>query len=288
MARARVDEDEAVALLASEPRSTGIFTDFDGTLSPIVPDPASAGPLPEALEALRSVVARLALVAVVSGRPAAWLATRLAAEPGLQRLELFGLHGLERWDGASARPVDAALPWMDVVARAAAEARDAAVPGLEVEDKVFGLTLHWRRATDPDAVQVAGSELAERLVVETGMRARPGKASVELVPPIGIDKGTVVRERGKGLARVAYLGDDVGDACAFDGLDDLEREGALVLRVAISSPEVPEELVERADLVLAGPTECVAMLARVGEAAAEAPAEAAAEAPAEAPTDEAR
>ncbi len=263
---ARVEEDEAVTFLAARPATTGIFTDFDGTLSLIVPDPEAAEPLPGALEALQRLVARLARVAVVSGRPAGWLAARFAEKAGMERLELFGVHGLERWDGSAARPVEAALPWIAALAQATAEARAASVPGLVVEDKVFGVTFHWRRAGDPATAEAAGTALAHRLARATGLRERAGRASVELVPPVGIDKGTVVRERGAGLGRVAFLGDDVGDACAFDALDDLEHGGSEVLRIAVWSPEVPDDLIERADLVLAGTEECVALLARVGEA----------------------
>jgi trehalose 6-phosphate phosphatase len=260
--------DRAIAELSRAPSRTALFTDFDGTLAPIVADPEDAMPAAGAMEVLRELVAHLAFVAVVSGRQAAWLAGRLADGAGPERLQLFGLHGLEQWVAGQSQPVDAARPWLEVVAaaRARAEAAAATIPGLAVEDKQFGLTLHWRRASDPAAVEAAGAALAHELATESGMLERPGKASVELVPPLGIDKGTVVREHGRGLGAAAFLGDDAGDLRAFDGLDVLAASGVTVCRIAVSSLEAPAELIERADLVLEGPDECVEMLRRLGAA----------------------
>ena len=182
-------------------------------------------------------------------------------------LELFGLHGLEHWDGAAVVPIDAARSFAGAVSEARAEAVDAAIAGLEIEDKVFGLTLHWRRSRDPEATREQAMALATGLARSSGLLMRPGRASVELVLPIGIDKGTVVREQGSGLAAVAYLGDDAGDVHAFDALDELALEGAQVIRIAVSSSEAPAELLERADLVLSGPEESVRLLEAVARAA---------------------
>lgn len=254
-----VELEEAVRRLADDPSSTGLFTDFDGTLSPIVPEASAARPLPAAAEALHALARILAKVAVVSGRPARFLAERLSPEPG-EPLELFGLHGLEHWTGESAEPVAAAKAFAEHVARATATAEEAAIEGLAVEDKVFGLTLHWRNANDKVTTGKQAMELAESLASCSGLLIRPGKASVELVPPVGIDKGTVVREEGQGLAAVAFLGDDVGDVRAFEALDFLADKGAETLRVAVNSSEAPGELLERADLVLPGPEAAAELL----------------------------
>jgi trehalose 6-phosphate phosphatase len=53
--------------------------DFDGTLSPIVDDPNQARPLPGIVELLSPLAARFTAVAVVSGRPATYLARHAAA-----------------------------------------------------------------------------------------------------------------------------------------------------------------------------------------------------------------
>lgn len=250
-----------MARLAERPGESGLFTDFDGTLAPIVADPSSARPLPGALAAMASLARSLAKVAVVSGRPVLFLAEQFGAAG--DGVELFGLHGLERWAEGAARPVAEAASYREAVARARREASAAAIPGLVVEDKGLGLTLHWRNAGDKEAAGRSGSLLAERLGEAHGLLLRPGKASVELVPPLGVDKGTVVRREGRGLGVVSFFGDDAGDLHAFTALDELAAEGAETLRVAVDSPEAPPELLSRADLVLGRPEEAVALLAEL-------------------------
>ena len=70
-----------------------IGCDYDGTLAPLVDDPAAAGPLPEAVAAVRALAALpQTVVAVISGRALRDLATlsRLPSE-----VHLVGSHGSE-------------------------------------------------------------------------------------------------------------------------------------------------------------------------------------------------
>ncbi len=77
-----------------------MVVDFDGTLSPIVDDPARARAAPGAAEALVALAARFGLVAVMSGRPTDFLRTVVPAE-----VVLSGLYGLEVVrDGRADRP----------------------------------------------------------------------------------------------------------------------------------------------------------------------------------------
>jgi trehalose 6-phosphate phosphatase len=62
-----------------------------------------------------------------------------------------------------------------------------------------------------------------------------------------------VAEAAEGRAQVCFLGDDRGDLSAFAALDRLAEGGATVLKVGVSSAEAPDELLERADLVVDGP-----------------------------------
>ena len=60
---------------------TIVGLDFDGTLSPIVDDPARARIHPEAAEVLIELAPQIAAIAVITGRPA-----RQALDLGVQRL----------------------------------------------------------------------------------------------------------------------------------------------------------------------------------------------------------
>ena len=95
----------------------------------------------------------------------------------------------------------------------------------------------------------AARQAAERAVV-----AHPGKMSVELRPPVATDKGTVVAELSAGLRAVCFIGDDVGDLPAFAALARLHSGGGMsTLAVAVAADETPRQLLDAADLVVAGP-----------------------------------
>ncbi len=246
--------EDLLAGLAAEPGRAGLFCDFDGTLAPIVEDPAASSPLPGAPDVLEALAASLGRVAVVSGRPARFLAAHL----GGRGVELWGLYGLERVDAGGAVVTDPEAEGWRPVLDAAAEAAAAELPaGVMVEPKGLSLTLHYRRA--PEAQARVGA-WARRQAAATGLAVHPAKMSWELRLPLERDKGTVVRAASVGLGAVAFVGDDVGDLGAFDALDDLAAAGCHTVAVAVASAEAPTALLERADLVVAGPPAALELL----------------------------
>jgi len=258
--------DRAAALLAAliaNPGAAGVLTDFDGTLAPIVGDPAAAQPLPEVPEVLHRLARRYARVAVVSGRPAAFLARHLClagrGEDEQSGLLAVGLYGLETADGDQVRCHPAAEEWRPVVAATADLAEEQAQSGIVVERKGLSVTLHYRGVPDAE-------EWCRRWVVEqaarTGLVVHPARMSEELRPPVPVDKGTVVAGLAAGLEAVCFLGDDRGDLPAFDALDEFERRTAAftAVRVAVRSAEAPGELLERADLVVDDPSGALSLL----------------------------
>jgi trehalose 6-phosphate phosphatase len=234
-----------------------VFLDFDGTLAPIVEVPDDARPLPGAAEAVGRLAARYARVAVISGRPAAFLVARLgaAAAPA----ELVGLYGLDRTT-AEGRRQDAdpeAARWREIVDSVAAAAEAAAPGGVRVERKGLAVTLHFRQA--PEAAAWAGTFAAAEATA-SGLAAHPGKMSWELRPPVPTDKGTVIAELAAGLRAVCFVGDDTGDLPAFAALTRLRDGGVVTLAVAVGGPETPVEVVEAADLVVDGPAGVLVLL----------------------------
>jgi trehalose 6-phosphate phosphatase len=227
------------------PSRSGIFTDYDGTLAPLVDDPAVAVPSAGVVEVLSDLAQSYGGVGVLTGRPVAFLQAVLPPE-----LLLVGLYGLEVVDGGVRRDHPHGGAWREVIQDVAAIARDRGPAGMRVEAKGLSLTLHYREAPQL-AAEVRG--FAERQAERSGLRSRPAKMSYELHPPIECDKGTALREHAAGLAAVCFLGDDVADLLAYDTLDDLGRGGVHTVRVAVEGAETPDDLCERADVVLSGP-----------------------------------
>ena len=225
-----------------------VVFDFDGTLAPIVDEPAAAAPMEGVPAALERLAARFGEVAVLSGRPLEFL-ERWFPEPS--GVTLVGLYGLEsrRLGERADHPTSGV--WRETMADVAGLARLRGPDGMDIELKGLSITLHYRRRPELEAEVVAW---AEQIAGPTGLRARPAKMSVELHPPIDEDKGTVLhRLAASHTGPVLFAGDDVGDVPAFRVLDELRGAGRSVLAVAVDGPEVPSALTGRADLVVDGP-----------------------------------
>ncbi len=250
--------------LVQDPARSALLLDFDGTLAAIVADPLGARPLPGVPDLLGRLAERLGLVAVISGRPTAFLAEVLEAPA---RVTLVGLYGLElalegeegaRW----------AAQMADVVMEATAEAPE----GAYVEPKGLTVTLHWRQA--PEA-QGWIEWFAARQHEVLGLSVVPARHSLELRPPVDVDKGTVVRtllgHMDPPPAAVAAFGDDVGDLPAFAALATLvqERPELRTVCVAAVDEESPPEVAAQADMTVEGATGAVALLQDLAEALAQ-------------------
>jgi len=248
--------DDLVATFRDDPRHAGVFCDFDGTLAEIIDVPDEARPVEGAVDALDALADAYAMVAVISGRPAAFLQDHL----GGHGLILAGLYGLERVEDGQVHIAEEARRWEPVVEEVASRARSEVPEGVTVEPKGLSVALHFRTA--PDAADTTRA-WAEEQAADTGLVASPGRQSYELRPPVTTSKGTVLADNAEGLTAACFLGDDHGDLTAFDALDELAAAGVTVLRVAVRSPESPAELLERADLVVDGPSEVVKLLRRL-------------------------
>jgi trehalose 6-phosphate phosphatase len=244
--------DELLAPFRAAPPRAGIFVDFDGTLSPIVVDPAQAVALPDAGPTLAALAAVYGVVAVVSGRPVSYLLDHVPPGP-----RLCGLYGLEQVVDGEVVVHPGAPDWRTVIDEVADVATIDGPEDIEVEHKGLSLTLHYRR--HPGAGEAA-TRWAEGIAISTGLHVRRAKMSVELHPPVAVDKGTVVLDLADQLDAACYVGDDVGDLPAFDALDRLSARGLTVLRVAVHTSEADPELVERADLLVDGPGGCLTFL----------------------------
>jgi trehalose 6-phosphate phosphatase len=255
-------EDAFRSAVARDPRRTLIAVDFDGTLAEIVGDPAAARPITGAGEVLGRLSRQLGEVAVVSGRPLEFLLSRLGDQP---MLTLVGLYGLESRRGGRVEEHPEAGPWRERVRGAIATLEPELPTGVTVEDKGTSATVHYRAAPDREAEV---RSLVERAGSASGLEVRPAKMSVELHPPLHVDKGTVLvdladlsRVGEVGGGPVCFVGDDVGDLTAFDALDRLASTGRPTLRVAVAGPETPDELLGRADVVVDGPVGAARLLA---------------------------
>jgi trehalose 6-phosphate phosphatase len=201
---------QALRMVASRPVLYAF--DFDGTLAKIAPDRSSVRLSPSTHEWLRELAAR-ASCAIVSGRALSDLTPRVnGAVP-----YLIGNHGLES-PLAPATALSLAeqvcLGWMKQAETDLAQPLEEA--GVEVENKRYTLTLHYRGADKPAQVESTLVLLLNRLT--PAPRSIFGKASVNLLPPGSSGKGQAALALMIHLRRAGlfFAGDDETDEDAFE------------------------------------------------------------------------
>ncbi|WP_257461789.1 trehalose-phosphatase [Archangium lipolyticum] len=204
-----------------EGREVAVFLDYDGTLTPIVPQPEDAR-LSDAMRATLAELARRYPVAAVSGRD-------LPVLKGFVQLEglyFAGSHGFDI-EGPGGRCFQqeegmALLPEVDAAERELARGLEA-IPGTRLERKRFTVAVHWRHVEEarvPEVERVVASVLARH----PRLRRSGGKKVFELQPDIDWHKGRAVQWllRALGLEREGvlpvFVGDDLTDEDAFQTL----------------------------------------------------------------------
>jgi trehalose-phosphatase len=195
-------------------RRLALFLDYDGTLTPIVGRPEDAILAPEMQRRLERLAGHLP-VAVVSGRDLEDVRGRV----GVDGITYAGSHGLDirgpgiRHDAGA----DAARAVSAVAATLERELPD--VPGLLVERKRFGVSVHYR-LVDPAAVPAIEAVVRRVVDAAEGLRRRDGAMVFEVQPDVPWDKGRAVEALLAVLGaserlHPVYVGDDRTDEDAF-------------------------------------------------------------------------
>lgn len=183
--------------------------DFDGTLAPIVADPAQARAADRVTRPLAQL-ASLVPVAVVSGRAQRDLIERLPCEIAY----LVGNHGNE---GLPEDPPAAELEQTCRRWRAALELQllGPEGEGVRIEDKGRSLSLHYRAAPDPAAASAFLRLLSHALVPQPTVI--DGKMVLNLLPPSAMTKyeALCILVQHEGVDNVFFVGDDDTDEIVF-------------------------------------------------------------------------
>ncbi len=201
-----------------------MLSDYDGTLTPIVPTPSEAR-LPEAVHDDLQMLARSprVRVGIVSGRDVLDLKAQVAVPEAIYA----GCHGLEI-EGPGLRflhpDAEAQQPILVAIGRQLTE-RAPAVPGMRVEPKRFGLAVHYRHVA-PDQLGQVEMEMARAIRQDGGrLKVFHGLKVIEIQPQVAWTKGDsvlwireAVREASGNELMVVYIGDDWTDEHAFEAL----------------------------------------------------------------------
>jgi trehalose 6-phosphate phosphatase len=187
--------------------------DYDGTLAPIVRDPAKAA-MRARTRRLLGEVAELYPCIVVSGR--AQTDARRCLR-GIPLKQVVGNHGIEPWE-TTQRAKDEVERWVPLLSRGLSRFK-----GVRIENKTFSIAAHYRRSREKKKARAAILEAAAAL---GSVRLIGGKQVVNILPQGAPHKGIALERERDRLSRdtAIYVGDDETDEDVF-GLD---RPGRLL------------------------------------------------------------
>jgi trehalose 6-phosphate phosphatase len=178
--------------------------DYDGTLAPIVSNPAHAS-MRAATRRLLARVAKRYPCVVISGRSRDDIARRVK---GVSLWQVFGNHGFEPWE-SRAGALALVGEWVRQL-----QARLSGCDGIVVEDKKYSVTVHYRQARMK--AQALGT-IVKAVRNLPNVRVRSGDEAVNLTVCDGPDKGIALQRARRVLAceTAIYVGDNGTDEDAF-------------------------------------------------------------------------
>lgn len=248
---------------------SGLFSDFDGTLSSIAPTPDTAEPYDGVVEALARVHPLVDEFAIITGRAAADALGKI----GLPQLRVIGNHGLEMIANGehTANPIGVAAKAR--IATAIDEITSAITAkvdptGMVFENKVYSGSIHYRNTADPEAIEALLEPIAVASAEAHDLRITGGKMMFELRPATVVSKGTALGDliQAHNLRGAIFLGDDVTDVDGFRILRDLRTSGlCTTLSVGVMSRETHPSVIAESDILLSGVSEAVEMLALLAD-----------------------
>lgn len=181
--------------------------DFDGTLSQIQKGRTEARIAPSTLRWLVDLSSQVP-VAIISGRSLIDLKSRMPLA-GAYFVGNHGLEGLAKWSVQRSRAKKTAKGWL------AQFLQKGFSSGVEIEDKGYSLSIHFRKAKNKEKVRRQILNRVKDLQPEP--RVIGGKSVYNLVPQNSPHKGDALIElkRRAKAKRVFYIGDDDTDEDVF-------------------------------------------------------------------------
>ncbi len=234
-------------------RPFGMALDIDGTLSPIAPTPDEARIYPGVLSLLERAK-KHTHVAILTGRSIDDGAGML----NLDGLTYIGTHGLEWSEG---------LPWLhpvEIIPEALnyyepgkylldlVEQHLSELPGVIVQRKRIGGSIHYRLAPDPTETRQKLLSLLKQPARQVNMSLSEGKLIIEIRVPLPIHKGLALRQfvRRYSLNAIVFAGDDRTDLDAVTEITRMRKEGIAALSIVVQHHDTLPELLAQADIVV--------------------------------------
>ena len=249
-------------------RPLGLAFDIDGTLSPIAPTPGEARLYP-GIAALLEKARAYARIAIMTGRSL----ESGAAMVDIEGITYIGTHGVEWCEGLPTNhPVQInpnALPYFALSEELLdlAEQRLADQPGIFIERKRLGGSVHYRLSPQPEQAR----ELILLTLLEPAearnFHLSEGKRVIDIKALLPLNKGTELRSfvQRSNLAGIIFAGDDRTDLDAILEIERLRQDGLQTASIVVQAADTLPALLEHADVVVQGVEGMAKLLAEIVE-----------------------
>ncbi len=182
--------------------------DYDGTLAPLTNNPDRAFMREETSQLLKEL-SGICPIAIITGRSVADVEKFLPIKPD----HIIGNHGSE----GTQSPADLFI--MSGLCQEWLKTMESFAPildklGITVENKTYSLTLHYRKSMEAEIAEATIASILSRL---PKCRVSPGKAVINIVPEMSLNKGEALDMilRTSGHRFCIYFGDDQTDEDVF-------------------------------------------------------------------------
>lgn len=241
----------------------GLVFDIDGTLSPIDSTPDTARLWPGVAENLERAK-QYAHVAVLTGR-----AVRDGGRiVNVEGLTYIGTHGLEWSNGLPTPQTVQLLPEAQSYVEPGKHLFDLLeqhlpeLPGVILQRKEVGGSVHYRLSPNLEQTRTRLFQLLEEPARRLHMRLGEGRAVVEILASLAVNKGQALREyvRRFALRGVIFAGDDRTDLDAVLEIKQLRQEGLTALSIVVQHTDTIPALLEHGDIIVNGVEEMAEQL----------------------------
>lgn len=244
----------------------GLVLDFDGTIAELVPVPSEAMLHPDVAAPLRSLLSKLGLTAIMSGRPARDIETLV----DMKGMLYVGNHGVEYLSNGQLTQVPQAteLPMSpEALAEQLKPIGDG--PGVVWEVKQFSLAIHFRMSPDKPKAFLALLRAVDTVPEIRAMEMISGNMVMEIRAKNSANKGFAIEKivNEHKLDSLFFLGDDTTDIDGLKALQKLTSSGVVNgVAVAVIQDGTPQGVPDNADYSLGGVAEVVEFLKMLDKA----------------------